>query len=420
MSLFRYEAVDRSGKIVMGAMDAPSEADVNARLAHMGYQPQKVMPTAGASRQVSGAKVTAALSPQPSTLNPQQSDLGGVKPKELALFYRQFAALVRSGISLYEAMNHLAPQTPQPALAQTAREMAEAAHTGGRVSDVMERYSRIYAPHVVASVRAGELGGFLDIVLDEIALNYEQEIAFYKGIWLMKALLIQGVLAIAIAQPFFQKLFATDKARLENYSIGEQMREFLILVVVRNLPIALALLLLVKLWLNWLQRPEQRERRDRWMLRLPAFGDLARQHALAAFVRMLRRLFAAGLSPIQAWEGAMNVAPNTVIRRRLVDSYALVRGGNMPIHEAFRATGLFASEAEQLLATGVVSGQMVDMLDRVAEYYQGNVDRAYSNARFWMFRLAIIGVILLTGILLIVLVKTYFTAVFDNPLVRPD
>jgi type IV pilus assembly protein PilC len=147
-------------------------------------------------------------------------------------------------------------------------------------------------------------------------------------------------------------------------------------------------------------------------LKTPVFGDLARQKALASFVRTLRKLFAAGLGPITAWEGAMHVAPNVVIREKLIEAYDMMQHG-VALHDAFSATGLFANETEQLLATGVVSGQMVQMLDRVAEYYQDNVDRAYSSARFWMFRLASTMVIVLMGALVITLIISYFSSVFS-------
>jgi len=406
MSFFRYEAVDRTGKIVMGTMDAPNEAMVSARLTQMGYRPQRVIPTPGTSARsngagaVTGRQPSATSVPQPSTASPP-SYRGGATPKELALFFRQFAALVRSGITLFQALDHLAPRTPHAGLSQTAREMSDAARTGGRISDVMAQYPRLYASHVVAALRSGEQGGFLEIVLDEIALDYEQEIAFYKGTWITKWLIGQGLLALAIGQPLFPHLFP-------NAQYGLYLR----LVFLRNIPILAALGGLLLLWYNRMQLPENREKRDRLALKVPVFGDLARQKSLASFCRTLYHLFQAGIGPISAWEGAMNVAPNAVIRSKLVEAHEMVRGG-VPIHDAFTATGLFANETEQLLATGIVSGQVVDMLDRVAVYYQDNVDRAFSNARYWMFSLAVSLTIALSGALLIILVKNYFAGIFE-------
>jgi len=402
MSYYRYEAVDRAGKIVMGTMDAPTEAHVNARLSQMGYRPHTVTAApAKAQRQASSAQPSAP-SAQLSTLNSQPSRMGGVSARQLAVYFRQYAALVRSGINLYQAMETLGPRAGHPALVESSAEMATAARTGGRVSDVMERYPRVYAQHVVASVRAGETGGFLDIVLDEIALDYEQDVAFYKGFAVPRAVILQGFVAIAIGQPVFPTLFPPPS----------RWGEYFMLVFLRNIPILLAVLGLAWWWFRRLQEPENVEKRDRLALRTPVFGDLARQKALASFVRTLRKLFAAGVGPITAWEGAMNVAPNSVIRAKLVEAYDMMQNG-VAIHDAFTATGLFANETEQLLATGVVSGQMVQMMDRVAEYYQDSVERSYSTARYWMFRIAGVTTIALAGALMIILVINYFSSVFS-------
>lgn len=418
MSLFRYEAMDRSGKLVMGTMDAANEAAVDARLSQMGYRTERVMPAQSRATSPKTGSFPTAGAPQARTAALPGSKLGGVKPKDSALFFRQFAALVRSGISIYDALTNLGPRTIQPALHETAREMAEAVRSGGRISDVMALHPGVFREHVVGAVRAGEKGGFLEIVLDEIALEYELEVAFYKGTWLPKVLIIQAVLAVAIIQPFFIKLLAADKSGTD-YDFWTQMREYVAVVLFRNLPIAGAILFLLWLGYRWLQRPDQSVRRDTIALKLPVFGDLSRQRSLASFVRMLRRLFHAGIGPLNAWEGAMNVVPNSVIREKLATSYSMMQG-NVPLHEAFSATGLFANETEQLLATGMVSGQMIDMLDRVAEYYQDNVERARTKSRFWMFRIAILVVIILMGTALILMAGSYFKAIFDSPLTRPE
>ncbi len=404
MAFYRYEAVDHTGKIVMGTMDAPNDAAVTARLAQMGYRPQRVIPphpngVVPASNKIGNKTGSGAAVPQLPV--PAAQSTGFANPKDMALFFRQFATLTRSGITLFQALESLGPRTQNPDLSRTAREMADTARSGGRISDIMQRYPKLYAPHVVASVRGGEQGGFLEIVLDEIALESEQEVAFYKGMSLAKWGVAQGIAAIAIAQPVFPHLFPEP-----HYDV------YFKLLIFRNIPIAVALYLLMRLFFHWLRQPAQTQLRDTWMLKIPAFGDLARQRSLAAFVRMLRKLFAAGLGPITAWEGAMNVAPNSVIRRKLVEAYDIMQH-NVPLHEAFVQTGLFANEAEQLLATGMISGAMVDMLDRVADYYQANVDRAFDNSRYVLKRIAGVSLIVLSGFMLIMLFKNYFASIFN-------
>lgn len=401
MPFFRYEAVDRAGRPISGTMDAPTEAEVAQRLTQQGFSQLHILPPRTATNGASPRQGrSAAASARPQTSSPDAPRQMTASAKECALFYRQFAALVRSGISLYQALDTLGPRTNQPAIRYAAREMADAARTGSTISSVMARYPRLFPDHVVAAMQGAELGGFLDVVLDEIGYEYEQHTAFHKGMWLPKFLVLQELFAIALVQPLFPTLFPNALPALY---VG---------YVARNCLFVVALLMALKAFLGWLALPQNALRRDTLALKLPVFGDLERQRSLAAFVRMLRRLYNAGLGPIACWEGAMNVPSNAVIRRKLVDAYDGVRSGE-PIHDAFRRTGLFANETEQLLATGVVSGQVVEMLDRVAEYYQSNVDRAFTQARFWMFRLSITLFIALSGAVLILMTKTYFDAVFN-------
>jgi type IV pilus assembly protein PilC len=392
--MFRYEVADSSGKILTGAMAAPDEETVRSRLAAKGYQVVQIIPPPG----YSGASASPATVPRQTQ---RRMRMKSVSPADRALFFRQLASLVRAGISPFAALSDLGPRLANPAMREVAATMGASAHAGATLSSAMEQYPDLFQPHHIATVRAGETGGFLEIALDEIALEAEQEQAFYKGMWLPKVLVVQELFALALVQPLFPTLFPNN----------EPLR-YLGLVFLRNVPIAVAVMLLVRWLWGRIHAPNAAGRRDQWTLRIPVFGDLSRQRSLAAFIRMLRRLYGAGLMPINAWEGAAQVVPNSVLRTRLEDARSMMQQG-VPLHEAFRATGLFASEAEQLIATGVMSGEVVEMLDRVAEYYQNNVQRALDSSRFWMYRLAFALFLAMSGAVLILMAKTYFEAVFD-------
>jgi type IV pilus assembly protein PilC len=393
MITYRYQAVDSKGRVVMAGMQAASEDEVAKRLTSMGYRPLHIAaaPAGRANSRPSAGGVTAG----PDVISDSTASA-----KDLALFFRQFAVLVRSGISLFQALESLSSRTNHALLKRASGEMAEAARSGGTISGVMQRYPGLFRPHVLGSIRASEAGGLFDVVLDEIATEYETELAFYKGMWLPKMLVLQQLFAVALAQPLFPALFP-------NADFGLYLR----LALLRNIPIAAGIVGAVWLVLRWLQTPAQNERRDALVLRMPIFGNLVRQRSLAAFIRMMRKLYNAGIGPVSAWEGAMHAAPNSVIRRQLVDTYERVRTGT-PMHEAFIQTRLFSNESEQLLATGVLAGQVVEMLDKIADYYQENVERAFRTARFTLFRIGITGSIILAGVVAALMTKNYFHAVF--------
>jgi len=341
----------------------------------------------------------------PATRPPviHRSDLAGVKSADLVLFFQLLAPLVKSGMTIHAALDNVANRIRNKSLALVAHEMAQTARTGGRVSDVMDRYPRIFADNIVGTIRAGELGGFLEVVLAEVALNYEQHIALYRGSWKWKAWVVQSMLTLALVIPLFTSV-------LDSMDMGANLRLYaqreMIVLPIFGL-IYLASILLTK----YVQTPERKRWRDEMSLKVPVVGDLQRQSALSAFIRMLRKLNHAGVGPIQAWEAAMYTADNTAIRERLASAYILIqRGGSLS--DAFTRTGLFADNVEQLLITGQLSGEITDSLDKAANIYQNNVQESQERTRIFMMRAARLTTIVLMGIAVAWMMKSYFASVF--------
>lgn len=468
---FFYEAIDNTGQSVVGKMDAQDATEVQHKLLQMGYRPQSIAPNPAASvlnappvqtlpaladMPTGGFRLPIPQQPAPELRTQQwnsphgqvaaqprarsitlagnaaqsvrqsmagttktQAKLGsaaaqtsaleGVSTRDLMLFFQQLAQLVKSGMTVYAALDNLAPRTTNKDLSQVAQEMAQAAHSGGRISEVMEHYPYIFPDHITGTVRAGELGGFLEIVLAEISLNYEQNIALYRGSWIPKLMATQAFFMLAFVQPLFGALFRVGAGGELDFAANIAL--YVQLVFLRNLPIAFLLYFGVKWGAKRLQTPQFRRLRDEWSLRLPPFGDLQRQVALSAFVRMLRRLYRAGVAPIHAWEGAMNTASNVVIREKLAASYTLMQqGATLP--DAFEATGLFNNSIEQLLVTGHHAGQVEESLDNAATFYQEQAEESAKKARFAMLRLGVLAMLILGGAAFLWMAKTYFSGMF--------
>jgi type IV pilus assembly protein PilC len=332
------------------------------------------------------------------------STLGGVKTRDLMLFFRQFASLVNSGFTVYGALDSLAPRTHNANLAAVAKELGEAARSGRRISEVMAHYPRIFPDHVAGMVNAGETGGFLEIALQEIADGYDRNIALYRGAWVPKLMATQAFFLLFLMQPLFTSLF-------NQFDMTEGVKLYFRLVLFRNLPIAFALYFAMLYVAKRAQLPQFRRKRDEIGLKMPAFGDLQRQVAIEAFLKMLSRLYHAGVSPIQAWEGAMNTASNVVIREKLASSYELMQRG-ASLSDAFTATGLFTDQVEQLVFTGQQSGQVVEMLDQATAYYREKADEAAGKSKFMMFRLGLLVLLIFGGATVAWLAHTYFAGIF--------
>lgn len=356
-----------------------------------------------------GAIANAALAPMTArttrrVLTPvpaNASRMGGVSTRDLMFFFRQMGQLTHSGMTLFAALENLGNRTRNANLAQTVREMAEAARNGKSVSDVMANYPRIYPENVVGMVRAGETGGFVEIAFAEVADAHEANIALYRQAWIPKLMATQAFFMFALVQPLFPTLFP-----------GANFALYLKLVFLRNLPITFALYLLIRFASKTLQLPQYRHLRDGWALKMPPFGELQRLSALTTFLRALRRLYGAGVGPGAAWEGAMHTASNIVIRDRLAAAAdAMQSGTSFP--DAFARTGLFGDNVEQLILTGQASGTVVESLDQAANYYSAQLGEATGKTRFMMLRLGILAMLILGGGTMLWMVKTYFKSIFD-------
>ena len=370
---------------------------------HAGQTSSNIIMAGNAAR-VAAQTVPKKVSVPASTLT-EPSKLGGVSPKNMLLFFQQLASLVKSGITIYGALDNLAARTEDKHLAQTAREMAERAHSGGSIAEVMAHYPRIYPDHVVGMVRAGELGGFLEIALAEIAADYEKKIALYKNAWIPKALATQALFLLALSQPIYDEVF---RANMDPHVFIPALLKVLLF---RNLPIAIAIYVFCKWLVRRAQLPQYRRVLDGLALRMPPFGKLQRQSAIASFVRMLRKLYHAGVGPIQAWEGAMNTAANLAIREKFASAHELMqRGSSLP--EAFTATGLFEGPIESLILTGQQSGQVVESLDQIADYYQNDVEVATVKSRFMMLRMGILTMLVLGGAASLYMTYSYYNGMF--------
>jgi len=379
---FRYEVVDKSGRTLTGTMDAGSEADVRERLAAEGYRVKLIL-----------------APPMPVSTKPRDAAVPGPRPrsaaapaKEMAVFFRQLASLIHAGVGMHEALAQINQQTPNRGLRNISSRAAERVDAGERLSQAMEEFPRAFPPHVVGVVAAGELGGFLPIVLGDIALDYEiEQRASVRWIrWVQWTLWIQtlGVILLMPVMPLLPWI-ATEGmgvyyAFVLKYLVPPLVAVIVVLVVARAI----------------LRRPSMRTAVHSLLLKVPTLGRASRERSLANFTRMLWRLQSAGILPVQAWETASRAANNVVVAGRLRDQLGAIRSGAR-FSAAMNATGLFRNEDERILATGEASGQVADILQRMASYYEDSAMTAAGRARWLGLRIAILAYIVAFGAVVI-------------------
>jgi len=362
---FAYSGRDSSGKVVKGRVDAAGEASVVSRLRTMGIAPIAI-------RQVSGG----------SGLN-RDISLGGlfdkkVGIKDLSVMSRQLATMIGAGLPLLKSLTILADQSENPKLASTLDEVRNAVEEGGTFSDSLAKHPRIFPPIFVNLVRAGEVGGFLETSLESVAKNYEKEVELkatiksaltYPVVVLIMALLaVVGMILFIV--PVFDDLFK-DLG-------GELPIPTRILVVISQNMVWLGPLVIVSsivgaIW--WRANRHTPKFRSVWeplLLKMPVFGDLFKKIAIARFTRNFGTMIGSGVPILQALSIIGSTSGNWQIEQAVQSVQDSVRQGRT-IAAPLALEPIFPSMVTQMIAVGEDSGALETMLEKIADFYDSEV-----------------------------------------------
>jgi type IV pilus assembly protein PilC len=361
---YEYKVRDKGGAIKTGTIDAETPAQVASKLKAMGYAPLSIsQANAGLKKEITipgfGKKK--------------------VKLKDLAVFSRQFATMINSGLSLLRALNILVDQTENKELARVLGECRNDIENGNSLSSAMAKHPDAFPPLMVNMCRAGEVGGFLDSVLLQVAENYEAEVKLrgkvkaamtYPVVVFVMAILMAIVMLIFIV-PVFAKMFE---------SLGSTLPlPTRILVNISGALRVLAPVLLVATiaaFITWGKvKRTQRVRNvvDPLKLKLPVFGDLFAKIALARFARNLGTMLRSGVPILQSLEIVGSASGNVVIERALVDVGKSVREGEA-LTRPLTEHPVFPSMVVQMMAVGEDTGALDTMLMKIADFYDQEVE----------------------------------------------
>jgi type IV pilus assembly protein PilC len=361
---FEYKVRDQAGKIKTGKLDAESQAQVASKLKSMGYAPISVTQSnAGMNKQLTipgfGKKK--------------------VKLKDLAVFSRQFATMVNSGLSLLRALNILCEQTENPELARVLGEVRTDIESGNSLSAGMGKHPDVFPPLMVNMCKAGEVGGFLDSVMLQIATNYEAETRLrgkvksamtYPVVVLCIALLaVVGMLLFIV--PTFASLFSTLGGTLPLPTR--------ILVTLSNglklgiIPLIVLIVVGVQVWKRVKRTPQVRNVVDPLKLKLPVFGELFRKIALTRFARNLGTMMKSGVPILQSLDIVADTTGNVVLERATRAVQDSVRTGES-LAKPLTEHPVFPPMVVQMMAVGEDTGALDTMLEKIAEFYDQEVE----------------------------------------------
>jgi type IV pilus assembly protein PilC len=363
---FNYEALNAEGVKVKGKIESDSADSAAASLANQRLIPLTVAGTGtGMQRDV---KIPG---------------FGGrTSLKDLAVFSRQFASMTSSGLTLLRSLGILEEQTSKPKLKEAVMRVREDVQEGSTLSTAMAKHPEQFPLLMVNMISAGEAGGFLDDALARIARMYESDANLrakiksamtYPVIVLIFSLIL-GTGVIIFIVPIFTKMFKNLGGKLP---MPTQMMVNLSNNMYWALPAGLIGAFVGRRLYRKATRdsPAFRLKMDRLKLKLPVFGTLFTKLAISRWARNLGTLLGVGVPIIQALDIVGGTSGNAVVSEAMEDVREVVRrGGQMSTSLAKHP--LFPSMVVQMLEVGEETGQITEMLDKVADYYDGEVETA--------------------------------------------
>ncbi len=366
MSLaYDYRGRDGAGKLVKGRLDAASEGAVAQRLKGMGVSPIAI----------TEAKPGTGLQTEIKIPGFEK----GVGLKDLAIMSRQASTMLSSGLSLLRALSILADQTENKKLKDVLGKVRDDVERGVSFSDAVAQHPVEFPPIMINMIRAGETGGFLDQAMDSIATNFEKEHKLrstiksamtYPVVVLVMSLVAVVVMLVFIV-PIFQKMFS---------SLGGQLPlPTMLLVYASHAMVWVGPILLVAIVVGWLWwRANKNTDRVRGFvdpirLKLPVFGELSRKIVIARFARNFSNMIGAGVPILQALQIVGEVSNNFVVQNALERVAESVRKGQS-IAEPLASEKVFPEMVAQMVAVGEDAGSLEIMLEKIADFYDNEVE----------------------------------------------
>ncbi|MFZ9932288.1 MAG: type II secretion system F family protein [Chthoniobacterales bacterium] len=411
MPSFAYTALDARGQEVRDVLEAATEQEAVQALRQAGYYPTSVTPAGKASKAVSSAGAPKAKGSKKGTnINIPFLERKTVKPKTLMIFTRQLATLIDSGLPLLRGLTVLGKQEPDPVMRKTVDKLGDTVTGGSTFSDALSQHPKIFSKLYVNMVKAGELGGVMELVLVRLADFQEKaqklknkvvSAMFYPIIVLIIAIAIMAFLLVYIV-PKFEEIFddmlqGRPLPALTEFVIG------LSGAVQNNFLIIAGAFIAFIFGYNLLARTVQgRALVDATKLRLPLFGDLIKKGSISRFSRTLGTLVTSGVPILQALNITRDTAGNVVLSGAIQKVHDSVKEGES-IVAPLEKSGLFPPMVVSMIDVGEETGQLPEMLLKIADVYDDEVDNTVAGLTSLLEPIMIVFLAVVVGTIVIAL-----------------
>ncbi len=363
MPTFTYTARAVNGDLKSATIDAPSRDDVIKQLRQLKLNVVKI---------------------DEGTANRKKRGGGSIKMRDIVIFTRQFSTMINAGLPLVQALDILASQSENPALKEVTRQVMFDVESGNTVADALRKHPKAFSDLYVNMVAAGEAGGILDTILMRLAVFMEKNDALVrkvKGAMIYPGVII-SVAAIAITVllvfviPTFENMFNSAGIELPLptrivIGLSRALKSYWYVLIA----VAIGLFVSIK---RYYATPGGKLNIDRMMLKMPVLGDVLRKSAVSRFTRTLGTLISSGVSILDGLEITAKTSGNRVIQDAIMESRASIAGGET-IAAPLKKSAVFPPMVISMIAVGEQTGGLDEMLTKIADFYDEEVDAAVSG-----------------------------------------
>src|SRR5512137_2613284 len=362
LPVWKWEAKSRQGEVRAGEMEASDDAAVKARLSQMGLEPTRVKK-------------------KPKDIHISIPGFGGVKTKDILIFTRQFSVMIDAGLPLVQGLEIIATQADNREFRRVLTDVKVRVESGSTFADALGQHPKVFDELFVQLVRAGEICGMLDTILQRLGAYIEKNEKLkrrVKGAMVYPSI----VLTVAVAVTVVLLMFVTPTFEKMFKDFGGAMpapTQFLIDLshvmtrwwyVIFGVPV-----LLFAVWRTWVGTESGRLHWDAFVLKVPVFGPLVRKVAVARFTRTLGTMLSSGVPILDALEIVAKSSGNRVIEKAILNVRARIAEGKN-IAGPLAETKVFPPMVVQMIGVGEATGAMDQMLNKIADFYDDEVDVA--------------------------------------------
>jgi len=402
MAKFKYSAIDGNGKSVSGKIDAPNEAQARAKL-------------------VAQRLIVSTISEEGFSLGKKSSKKSAgynkkISGEQLMIFTRQLATLLQAGLPLLRAMQILSDQEKNPVFKTALLNISENIQGGNSLSDALSQYPRMFDRLYINMIRAGEAGGVIDTVLDRLAMFQEKAMKIRKKV---KSAMVYPTVVVSVAfvivwvlltfvVPSFQKMITSQGGTMPPLTqfvmdLGNALSNHWFLTIVLVAAVIFGIRFLFR-------NAKTKAAIDRVVFKLPKIGAFVKIVTVSRFARTFGTLMASGVPILQAMTITRDTLDNVVLREALDRVHDRVRDGDT-LAQPLEQSKVFPPMVCSMVQVGEETGQLPEMLNRVADNYDEEVDNAVGALTSIIEPLLIVFLAIVVGTIVIAMFMPIITII---------